>query len=94
MGGSDFFHKNGRVGKIGGVVLKRWVSLLFILTNPFQCYLSLSVWCVCVYWGVHVCACVCVCVLFIYTIFISIICVSEEEPSLKASNQQIHYFYN
>ena len=32
--------------------------------------------------------CVCVCV-FIYTIFISIICVSQEEPSLIAYNQQI-----
>ena len=64
MGGSDFFHKNGRVGKIGGVVLKRGVSHLFILTNSFQCYLSLSVWCVCVCvcWRVRVCACVCVCV--------------------------------
>ena len=70
MGGSDFFHKNGRVGKIGGVVLKRWVSLLFILTNPFQCYLSLSVWCVCVYWGVRVCACVCVCVFCLFTPFL------------------------
>ena len=32
--GSDF--------KMGGVVLKKAVSLIFILTNPFQCYLSLS----------------------------------------------------
>ena len=32
------------------------ISLNFILTKPFPCYLSLSVWCVCV------------CVLFIYTI--------------------------
>ena len=36
--------------------------------------------------------CVCVCV-FIYTIFISIICVSQEEPSLIAYNQQIYNFY-
>ena len=33
---------------------------------------------------------VCVCVLFIYTISISIICVSQEEPSLIASNQKIY----
>ena len=57
-GGSDFSHKNGGVGKIGGIVLKKEeVALIFILTNPFQCYLSRNVWCVCV--------CVCVCVLFI-----------------------------
>ena len=49
----------------------------------------LSVWCVCV----CVYVCVCVCVLFIYTISISIISVSQEEPSLIASNQQIHDFY-
>ena len=35
----------------------------------------------------------CVCVLFIYTIFVSIICVLWEEPSLIASNQQIYDFY-
>ena len=33
------------------------------------------------------------CVLFIYTISISVICVSQAEPSLTASNQQIYYFY-
>ena len=61
---------------------------MFFLTNLFQCYLSLNVWCVCV------CMCVCVCVLFIYTISISIIiCVSLEELSLIASNQQIYDFY-
>ena len=32
----------------------------------------------------------CVCVLFTYTISISIICVSQEEPSLIASNQQMN----
>ena len=37
--------------------------------------------------GVCVCVFVCVCVLFIYTISIIIICVSQEEPSLIASNQ-------
>ena len=78
-GGSDFSYKDGAVGKIDGVVLKKDVSLIFILTNPFQCYLSLSVWCVRV--------------LFIYTISISIICVSKDELSLAASNQQIYDFY-
>ena len=71
-GRSDFSHKNGGVGKIGGVV----VSLIFIIANPFQCYLSLSVWCVCV--------------LFTYTISVSIICVSQKEPRLIASNQEIY----
>ena len=33
----------GGVGKIGEVVSKKGVSLIFILTNPFQCYLSLIV---------------------------------------------------
>ena len=33
---------------------------------------------------------VCVCVLFVYTISITIICVSQEGPSLIASNQQIY----
>ena len=78
-GGSDFSYKDGAVGKIDGVVLKKDVSLIFILTNSFQCYLSLSVWCVRV--------------LFIYTISISIICVSKDELSLAASNQQIYDFY-
>ena len=49
--------------KIGGV-LKKGVSVIFILTNAFQCYLSQSVWYVCV--------------LFVYAISISIICVSQE----------------
>ena len=31
-----------------------------------------------------------VCVLFVYTISITIICVSQEGPSLIASNQQIY----
>ena len=47
--------------------------------HPFQGYLSLVV--------------CCVCVLFIYTIFISIICVSQEELSLTAYNQLIYDFY-
>ena len=52
---------------------------LFLLTNPVQCYLSLSVWYVCV----------CVCVLFVYTIYICIICVSKDEHSFIASNRRI-----
>ena len=35
----------------------------------------------------------CVCVLFIYTISISMIFVSQIEPKLIASNQQINAFY-
>ena len=51
------------VVKTGGVVLKKagGVSFIFILTNPFQCYLSLSFWCVCM------CVCMYVCGLFVYT---------------------------
>ena len=45
----------------------------------FQCYLSLSVWCVCV--------------LFIYAISISIIYVSQKELILTASNEQIYNFF-
>ena len=64
-----------------GLVKYVGLSIIFILINPFQCYLSLSVSCVCV----------CMFVLFIYTISISIICVSQEEPSLIVSNQQVNY---
>ena len=78
--GSDFSHEKGGVVKMGRLLLKREVSLILIQTNPFQCYLSVSVWCMCV--------------LFIYTISISIICASLEEPSLIASNQQIYDCYN
>ena len=45
---SGFSHKKGEVGKIGSI-LKAGVSLVFILTNSIQCYLFLSVWCVCVF---------------------------------------------
>ena len=41
-GGSDSSHKNGGVGKTGGVVLKN-EGITYFHTNPFQCYLSLSV---------------------------------------------------
>ena len=33
------------------------------------------------------------CILLIYTIFLSILCVSEEGRSLVESNQQIYDFY-
>ena len=53
--------------------------------------------CVCVSVCVCVCVCVCACVcmyaLFIYTNSIGIICVSKDEHSLIASNQQIYDFY-
>ena len=66
-----------------GLFSKKGISFIFH-TNPFQCCLFLSVWCVCV--------CVCVCTrvfIFIYTISISI-CISQEDPSLIESNQQIY----
>ena len=81
--GFQIFPIKKGVGKIGGCFEKGGVSFIFILTNPFQCYLSLIVWSVCV----------CVCVLFIYTISISIICVSQEQPTLTASNQQTWFPY-
>ena len=63
------------------------VQLLHVwhFTHSQACWVFDVCVCVCVY--------VCVCVLFIYTISISIISVSQEEPSLIASNQQIHDFY-
>ena len=65
------------------------VQLLHVwhFTHSQACWVFDVCVCVCVY------VCVCVCVLFIYTISISIISVSQEEPSLIASNQQIHDFY-
>ena len=46
--------------------------------------------CVCVCVCLCVCVCVCVCVLFIFTPFsVSIICVSQEEPSLIAANHDL-----
>ena len=67
-------------------LVKKGIALIFILANPSQCYLSMSV-CVCA----CVRACVRVCVLFIHTI--SIICVLKEELSITACNQQIYDFY-
>ena len=72
-GASDFSAKNGGVGKTDGVVLTKRgeVSLIFILTNLFHFYLSLSVWCV------FFCVCVCVCVVYVcvFCLFISFVSV-------------------
>ena len=46
-GGSDFSHQKG-------VIDKKGVSFISILSSPFQCLLYLSGWCVCV------------CVCFVY----------------------------
>ena len=63
-GVSDFCHKNGRVGKIGGVVSKK-EGITYFHTNPFQCYLSECL--------------VCVCLFCLFTpVSLSIICVSQE----------------
>ena len=59
---------------LGEVVLKKGVSLIFILTSPFQCYLSLGV--------------SCVCLLLTHIIPISIFRVSRVELSHIGSNQQ------
>ena len=77
-GGLSFrnFWKKGN--KIGVAVLETGGITIFILINTFQCYLSLSVCCVCVF--------------FIYTISIHIVCVSQEEPGLIASNAMNYYF--
>ena len=84
-GGSDFSLKKGGVGKIGGVVLKKGVITYFhtYYSFPVLSFFECLV-CVCV----CVCLCVCVCV-----VSIGIICVSQEEPSLIASNQRIYDFY-
>ena len=62
----------GRGGR-GGVFFTKWYHLFSY--QPFQCYLSLSVVCVCV---------------FIHIISIGVLCVSREELSLIESNQQIY----
>ena len=56
-----------------GLVKKRgercFEKMLFILTEPFQCYFSLSAWCrwcVCMHAWVCVCVCVCVCVFSLF----------------------------
>ena len=78
----------------GIIFLKKGVSLIFILTDPFQCYLSLSAWgvCVCVC-CVCVCVCVCMCVFCLFTPFLSVLFVSQEVPSLIASYQLINDFH-
>ena len=48
-GGSCFFHKKWRSWQnMEDCFKKEGVSLIFILTKPFQCHLSMSVWCACV----------------------------------------------
>ena len=82
-GGFMFFPQKGRSWRNRGDYFKKErVSLIFILSKPFQCYLSLSAWCVFVW-----------CVLFVYTISVSILCVSRQGRSLIESNQQICGFY-
>ena len=76
--------QNGGVGKIGEAVLKKEKDITYFnismkISDSWLTNLFLSVWC-----------CVCVCVLFTCTIFISIICVSQNEPSLTTSNQQMN----
>ena len=41
--GSNFSHKKAGVGKRGALFWKRKISLIFMLTNQFQSYLSLSI---------------------------------------------------
>ena len=76
-GGSDFFHETGGVGKIGGVV-KKGVSLIFILPLPNVTFFRV--------FGV----CVCVCFVCLFTPFLSVLFVFH---SLIASNQQIYDFH-
>ena len=74
-------HKKGGVGKIGGVLLKKsgTLSLIFILTNPFQPHLSLSEW-----W----------CVFCLFTPYLLIFFVFHgKNLSCIESNQQIYDFY-
>ena len=68
-GGSDFPHIKGGGDKQGGTL-----SLISILTNPFQSYLSLSKW-----W----------CVFCLFTPSLSIRCVSWKYRSLTESNQHM-----
>ena len=66
-GGSNFSLKNGGVGKIGGIVLKKGRGITCFYTNPFPFpVLSFSecVVCVCICVCVHVCVYVCVYMIF------------------------------
>ena len=75
VGGVQIFpiKMEGLVKEVGLFFKKGW-GITYFHTNPFQCHLSLSVWCVCV------------CFVHLHH-FISIMCVSPEEPSLITSNQ-------
>ena len=77
-----FFSKNSLFLFLNKSQVQKSVDVFtcFFFPPPFfQCYLSLSVWCVCV--------------LFIYAISISIICASQKELILTASNEQIYNFF-
>ena len=79
-GDSDFSHKNGGVGKIGGWIKKEGYHLFsYLVTLSSVIFLWV--------FGVFV--------LCLFAPFLSVfICVSQEEPSLiAASNQQIYDFY-
>ena len=68
--------------KQGSCFIKGQVSLIYVLTNPFQCYLSECL--------------VCMCVFCLFTPFSSVLLVfsvSWEELTLIKSNQKIHDFY-
>ena len=71
-GGSDFSDKNGGVGKIGVIVLKKGSITYFYTYYPFP-VLSFPECLVCVCVCVHVCVCVCFVYLHIYTISISVL---------------------
>ena len=51
--------------EIGRGQFNKGVSFIFIFTNPFSCYLALSVY-------VCVCVCVCVCLAHSFTLFLSV----------------------
>ena len=74
-GGSDFSHQKG-------VIDKKGVSFISILSSPFQCLLYLSGWCVCV------------CVFCLFPPFLSIFFVFQgKKLCLIESNHQICDFY-
>ena len=77
--GSDFSYKKVRVGKIGGCFKKGGVWHIFTCTNPFQCYISLSVWCACVF--------------SLFATFLSVFFVFHWKNFSYESNQQIYEFY-
>ena len=78
----------------------RWEEGI-ILTNPFQCYLSVFVF-RCVYECLFVCLCVCMCVcvcvcgvcfVYLHHFYQYYLCLTGRTQSCNACNQQIHGFY-